>query len=343
MNKLTKVIFLVIGLAVFIYLITEFGFDNILANVSKTGWWFLPIIGVWAFVYLLNAVAWYLILGEGKKNISFLKVLNVTISGFAINYVTPFVNLGGEPYRVLVLKDYVGMHRAVSSVILYTMLHFLSHFLFWITAIIMAAFFMTLSQPLKISLIIVFIVLIAFTFFVFSRHKNGIFHAIFSLLRKIKFLKSLEKKLLKKEESLLKIDDQIKDLFNNRKNAFYWTLFLEYFARTVASLEFYFIFRAVGMEISFFEAFYISAASSLIIQMFFFMPFELGTREGSLYLVVDSLKLTAGIGIYIGIVNRLREFFWILIGLILIQFTGKKKSGKNIFEYMSEDTQKIKN
>ena len=74
------------------------------------------------------------------------------------------------------------------------------------------------------------------------------------------------------------------------------------------------------------------------------MPFELGTREGSLYLVLDSVKLSAGIGIYIGIINRVREFFWILVGLLLIQFNGvnkdKKTEGKkDLLEYISDKDQ----
>jgi len=35
------------------------------------------------------------------------------------------------------------------------------------------------------------------------------------------------------------------------------------------------------------------------------------------------------VGIYIGLINRLREFFWILIGLILIQFNGSGKDKKS--------------
>jgi hypothetical protein len=89
------------------------------------------------------------------------------------------------------------------------------------------------------------------------------------------------------------------------------------------------------------EAFYINAGSSLIINLFFFMPFELGAREGGLYLVLGSLNIIPGVGIYIGLVNRVREFFWILVGLVLIQFNGKKKERgtKDISEYMSEESQ----
>ncbi|MCH7972298.1 MAG: flippase-like domain-containing protein [Bacteroidetes bacterium] len=344
MNKYTKTIFFIIGLAVFSYLINNFGFDNIITNVKKTGWWFVPVVGIWGVVYYLNAWAWYLVIDAKQKKIPFIEVLKITISGFAINYVTPFVNLGGEPYRILMLKEPIGTHSAISSVILYTMLHFLSHFFFWVTAILCALILLPLSTELKIILVAALLILSVFIWFVFRRHKRGVFESLLNFITKVPLLKRLKKKLEPKENSLMKIDKEIKHLFNNRKNAFFSALVLDYLSRMVGALEFLFILKAIGMDISFLEAFYISAGSSLIINIFFFMPFELGTREGSLYLVLDSIKLTAGIGIYVGIINRVREFFWILIGLLLIQFNGIKKDGKtegkkDLLEYISDDSQ----
>jgi len=339
MNKYTKTIFFIIGLAVFSYLIDNFGLDNIITNVKKTGWWFVPVVGIWGIVYYMNAWAWYYIIDAKKKKVSFIEVLKITISGFAINYVTPFVNLGGEPYRIFMLQKPIGTHSAVSSVILYTMLHFLSNFFFWVTAILFALILLPLSMELKIILVVALIVLSFFIWFVFRRHKKGVFESLLNFISRTPLLKRLKKKLEPKENSLMKIDEKIKHLFNNRKNAFFSALSLDYLARMVGVFEFLFILKAIGVDISFLEAFYISAGSSLIINIFFFMPFELGTREGSLYLVLDSVKLSAGIGIYIGIINRVREFFWILIGLLLIQFNKVKNTEerKDLFEYISDE------
>jgi hypothetical protein len=45
------------------------------------------------------------------------------------------------------------------------------------------------------------------------------------------------------------------------------------------------------------------------------------------------LNFTSAIGIYIGLVNRIREFFWILIGLLLIQFRKTSLSNKRVIDY----------
>ncbi|MEJ2613629.1 MAG: lysylphosphatidylglycerol synthase domain-containing protein, partial [Ignavibacteriaceae bacterium] len=170
MTKKTRLVFFLIGLTIFIYLIFEFGLEDIVINIEKIGWWFIPIVAVWGIVYIFNSIAWYIILNGKKNSLRFADILSVSISGFAINYITPFINLGGEPYRVMAIKDSVGIHNSVSSVILYRMVHILGSFFFWFTGIIIVAFLVTLSPEFRIVLFIVSAVLIALILFFFSRH-----------------------------------------------------------------------------------------------------------------------------------------------------------------------------
>ncbi len=332
MSKKSKIILFVIGLTIFTYLVWDFGLDNILSNLHKTGWYFIPVIGVWAFVYLFNALAWRFIIGNDKQKIPFHKIFSLTISGFAINYITPFVGLGGEPYRIAELKEQLGTSRAVSSTILYSMIHFLSSFVFWILIIFIVLISLTLTMATKVSLIIALFVFLVITYLFITRHKKGIVKSLFNITLKIPFLNRVAGPLSKKEESIQIIDDQITDLYLNRKLNFYLALFSEIISRIIGSLEYLFILRAIGIDITFYEALYINAASAFIINLFFFMPLELGSREGGLVLVLESLNIASSLGIYVGLVNRIRELFWILIGLILIALSGKKTNQELLTE-----------
>ena len=233
------------------------------------------------------------------------------------------------------LKDSIGIHNSVSSVILYRMIHILGSFFFWFTGIIIVALLLPLSPEFRITLFIISALLIVLILFFFSRHKKGIFNSILNLISRFRFLKKLNNKLDKRKTSLLLIDEQITDLYLNRKKAFYMSLLSEYTGRMIGSLEFYFILIAIGINATIIQAFFINAGSSIIMNVLFFVPFELGTREGSLYLVIESLGFTAGLGIFIAIVNRIREFFWIMIGLLLIQIKGKViTEKKDILDYI---------
>lgn len=333
MNKKIRTVFFVFGLLIFVVLTIEFGLENILINIQKTGWWLIPIVGIWLFVYLLNSLAWQVVLKPHKENISFLDIFSISLSGFAINYITPVINLGGEPYKVLALKEKLGTQNAVSSVILYSMLHFLSSFVFWIAAIILVFYSLPLSPKLQIIFSAGFAAALLGVWFFYSRHKKGVFVSLIKVVPRLPFTKSLVEKLKTKEDSLADIDGQITNFYNKSKKDFYSSLLLEVTARFVSSIEFIFILKAIGMEISFEEAIYINAFSSLFMNLFFFIPLNLGVREGSLFLIMDILKFSSGIGIYIGLVNRIREFFWILIGLLLIQFRKTSLPSKRLVDY----------
>jgi hypothetical protein len=64
------------------------------------------------------------------------------------------------------------------------------------------------------------------------------------------------------------------------------------------------------------------------------MPFELGTREGGLFLVMQTIGYPPGIGIVIGLVNRLRELVWLFIGLTFMLRTGAPKEERSTLEMM---------
>lgn len=96
----------------------------------------VPIVAsilVWAVVYLLNSVSFALVLPGVPR----WSLLRATVTGYALNYITPFGLLGGEPYRVMVLKRYMPTSQAAWGVGLYATMHVASHFVLWILAIVL--------------------------------------------------------------------------------------------------------------------------------------------------------------------------------------------------------------
>ena len=328
-------IFLAIGIALFSYLVYNFGVQKIVEMIGKTRWWFLAIIGVWGVTYICNTISFSLILGEERHRVGFFRLWGLVVSGYAINYITPFVNVGGEPYRIMVLKQFLGTHRAISATILYKMINVLSHFFFLIVGIMAITLSTTLSTSFALILGVALLIILSLIVFFFSHHQRGIFELLLRWLSRRKWLSRMSKKLTAQEESLLQIDHQITELYRLRRPSFYGALASDLLGRMVASLEFYFILHAVGFHLSLWHAFYINAAASLLLNLVFFIPFELGSREGSLYLVINTLSIPAQIGIYIALVSRIREFFWILIGLVLSWIFGHQTPHRPLDEMVA--------
>ena len=67
------------------------------------------------------------------------------------------------------------------------------------------------------------------------------------------------------------------------------------------------------------------AFASLFANLFFFIPMQMGSKEGGLAIVTDSLHMNAAYGVLTGLITRLRELIWVAIGLLLIRIGNKKR------------------
>jgi uncharacterized membrane protein YbhN (UPF0104 family) len=328
-TKAYKALFMAIGIISLGYMIYGTGLIVIWENVQRTGIWFVPVIGSWLLIYILNAFAFRAIIREPglpESNLSFWAVLRLTISGYAINYITPFVALGGEPYRILELKPALGIQKATSSVLLYSLMHMFSHVLFWLASILLIVAVVPLSNVMLAGCGILLITGLVLGYWFINVYKKGFTVSTFRLLEKVPFIKTRAREFaLKNAENLYEVDEQIRVLYAERRNVFYASLFYEFLARTIGCLEIYFTAHAIGMEMSLSQSLIVSSGSSLFANLIFFFPMQLGTREGGLALALKSVGLPAAQGIFIGIVLRIREIVWIIIGLALVSRKVKAK------------------
>ena len=133
-------IFLAFGIIAVLIMIFTFDMDyqELWANLKRAGVYLPLVLLLWLFVYLINTVSWYIIIRSSCKiGFAFARLYKFTVTGFALNYVTPVGLMGGEPYRIMELKPYIGIERATSSVILYVMMHIFSHFCFWLSSVLL--------------------------------------------------------------------------------------------------------------------------------------------------------------------------------------------------------------
>lgn len=321
---LSKILFFLFGLGAFIYLISRFGLDQIVANIGRAGWSLLYIIGVWFVIYILNALAWRFVLGESAKKISFPQLFMVTVSGFVINYVTPVIALGGEPYKIKALSGRFGVQQSLSAVVLYRMVHLLGHMLLLFTGIVLALVFLNLPTAVVATLILAGTVVAAIVFITLMGHRDGIFERLHRLLQKLPFLRRLVGRVVRYRDEVRAMDDALTDVYRHRRDRFYLAVGLEFLSRVCMGFEVFLILYGIGIPVSMVSAMFLYITYSMIINILFFIPLNLGAREGGLALGLESLALAPLLGVYLGVVMRIREFVWIMIGLLFIFFTTEK-------------------
>src|SRR2546428_13447979 len=91
-------------------------------------------LSLYGLVYGCNARAWWLMMADEPGRPPFWRTYAITVSGFALNFVTPMVNVGGEPFKIAAASPWLGVRRAAGSVIAFQMLPTLGMVVSWLTA-----------------------------------------------------------------------------------------------------------------------------------------------------------------------------------------------------------------
>lgn len=324
MSRRIQLLAFALGAAVFAYLVTRIGVGHLVSDAVRTGWLFLPIFLLYGIVYLCNAWAWWLTMADEPSHPPFWRTYAILAAGFSLNFVTPMVNVGGEPFKIAAVAPWLGLRRAAGSVVIYQILHTLGMLLSFLTAVVLGALLLPHRGAVLASLAVSFAVLSALTLLLLTGHRRGGLERLLDVMHGIPVVDHLARRLEPKRATLAQMDEQIMDFYHRRPRRFVQALVLEYVSRSIFMLEYVLIALGVGLNITFAQAYVIGGLTSLIQNVIFIVPFEVGIKEGSLYLVFQLLGLDPGLGVYTAIVSRVRDLAWIGGGLGLVWLSGRR-------------------
>lgn len=313
------------GLFVLTFLVMQTGPALLLANLRSAGWVIGPLIVLWSITYACNARAWQLLVPDRPKEFSFSRAYLLTVTGFGINYATPWLSIGGEPLKVAGSSPWLGRNRAVGSVVGFRFLHALSHVIVFSLATIPAAILMPHTPVILGCLAIAAVLLGCTAVFLLSQHRDGIFERSVALLYRLGPLKRVAARLERHRATLAELDAAMTAVHRAGGSHFVSALLMEMLGRVTCTFEYAIILYGLGQGVDVGRGFVIANVSGLITNLFFFVPFEMGSKEGGTYAVFALLGLDPALGMSAAILSRLREMFWMLIGVTCVLLTGPAK------------------
>lgn len=213
MKRINAVLFIA-GLALFGFLLRQFGLAKLLANVQRIGWHFFAVAALYVAVYALNNQVWRLILGEAKQRFGWFETFRHTVSAFCLNYMTPVVMLGGEAYRAYALTPTISADEATASVILFRFIHTLAHLLTWLAALAPALVLLPHTPGLMTAIAVAGVVIVGLLFLLFAGPSQGAIGKLFAALARVRFLGPV---ISRQREALDKINHLVVDFYRRRR------------------------------------------------------------------------------------------------------------------------------
>lgn len=303
---------MLLGTTLLVYLVYRIGPGALWHQLGMLGWWLAPLILIQAAADLFHTLAWRRCLSRQHQALSFFRIYQIYMAGFALNYLTPTAQMGGEVTRGALLTTRGNGAEAASAVIIGKLSEAISLLLFVSVGSVLIMSAVDLPPGL-------FPALVAGSFLM----GGGI--AAFMLLQRFGKLGSLVRwltdrhvggrHLMQLEESLSKVDADMMRFHHERPRdlliSIGWHMAGSAVGIAQAAL---FLYVLTGSSL-FTAACGVWLLSSWFNLLAFAVPLGIGIHEGGRVLAFKIMGLNAVMGLTYGVTLRLEQIFWALFGL----------------------------
>ena len=308
--------FLVLGIALFVYLFVRLGAANIASLILGVGWYFGLIAATYAGHQLLRAIAYWKCVTPNQRS-SYLDILRIRLSGEAIQYLTftgPFL---AEPAKVWLLRERgLGTKYAVAATVSEYLIYTLTSAAFAVAGLVYMVRNFQLSGP--VSLAATMLIYVMGTFLVAAACAIvGRIYLIGAILSGIRRLPVVGKHLHLDQKDVRDTEDLLFVVLRDRPLRFLFILAVELAAQALLVLELFLLLRTTKESFSFLDPFLIEAATKFVGLAFFFIPGQVGATEGTYAVIFKIVGLSASAGFALAVARRLRSLLVAGVGLAL--------------------------
>jgi glycosyltransferase 2 family protein len=315
MGRLARVLFLFLGLGLLVVLVTQIDLAHVKLYLHEMGWAFPLIFLPYIAVYCCDTLGWRFAFGPTLA-IPFRTLFLTRVGGEAINNITPFAYLGGEPVKAHLLTRFqIPIIRGMAASIIAKLLISISQFFFVILGGTLALSHLVTRPdvlwPLVVVILAVGVLLTGLSYGL----RIGLFTLLFRVLDHWKLTPSFMEAW---RVHLLQLDETIVGFSRRYPSQLILSLGLHFAGWLLGTLEVLAIFYAVGIPISITEAIAVEALASVVKALAFFIPGSLGVQDGGNVLLLAFFGYSSGLGLTFSLVRRMRELLWISMGLVVL-------------------------
>ena len=317
--------FFAAGIVVLSGLLWHIGLFQVWETVERVGLAsFCVILAPFVVVYLLDTFGWSLTLGQWASRVGFVRLFMVRMAGEAINVTTPTAMLGGEPMKAYLLTRYeIPLVDGLASVVTAKTVMSLAQILYMLLGL-GATLWLVGGGEHNVLVAFVSVGLLGFGVFLFLVvQRYGIGRGLLTVADACRIR---SQRLEAYRPQLLELDRTIRTFYGQRRRTFLLSMGVHFTAWLTELFEVYAILYFLGAEVGWLSSLAIAAMAALIKGSVSFVPGGLGAQEGGYLFLLMALGYGEVTGITFALIRRIREIFWILIGLVFLAVLRDKAS-----------------
>ena len=288
--------FYFLGALVLAALIYNLGFETITATLKEVGF---SVFWVFASAILWVLVNSYAVSFLVNHQVPFKTLLYVDLTGNAYNNIIPLAGVGGEPYKIKILSEHIGLDRASRAMIQNRLINSTTSFFYTVFLVAVSLLYIDLEKNV-------------YTLLLIAGCLSAVIGTVVSWLTLSSAPDRVSKFILQKS-NLLK--EYKAEPLSTR--AFLWASFWQLIGRALNMVEIYLIFWVLGFDPYFSEVVFVSCFLSISSAIFFMIPQNIGASEAGVSTAFVLLGYSATLGLTYGLIRRARVIFWALFGVSL--------------------------
>lgn len=311
--KKIHTILLVIGVALFLWLVRSVGLSELWRELSVLGWGLVPLVLGEGVAEMIHTVGWRYCLSGPLRRLPWTTLFRIRMSGYAINYLTPTAALGGEVTKGVLLAGYHRGPEAASGVLIGKLCFALAHVIFVALGALLVLWRLPLAQPLWVAMLVCGGLLAGGMISFLLLQKYGHLGA---LVRWVAAGKPANSALNRFARNVTSVDATMMRFYRERPMDLTLAIAWHLAGYSIGIAQTFLFFRFLG-----FHAILSVAAATWFLGMWFDLltfavPLNLGTLEGTRVVVLRALGYSAVTGLAYGLAIRLAQMFWSCFGLI---------------------------
>lgn len=299
------------------------GLGQVLGKIAMLGPWGLLLFFLNAgLIFLLWTGGWYVLLRAYGVRRGWKEALRAMLGGYAINFLTPTLNLGGEPVKAYLITNGFSssdVSKVAATIVVERFINMSSILLWVLGSSVYVGFTQIIPRSLRWGLIIwagggmLFALTIGLGFL---KRATLVSQFAFRLQQRLPFGKEL---LSKAGRGILKVEQELHQAFSQHRRAALSTLLLDLTAAALAYLNPLIFFFFADQQVLSLEELSLIFTLGMFLAMFLWVtPAGLGMAEGGMIGIFELLGISGASAVAYSFTIKLPSLLLAAVGIAYI-------------------------